>query len=42
MKWNINYLKFISENKIKRKVKTITQSLLIGVVPIKGNLLMDP
>ena len=42
MKWGINYLKVIVDKNIKRKVKTITQSLLMGVVPIKENLLMDP
>ena len=41
MKWSINYIKVIAENKIKRKVNTRTQSLLMGVVQIKENLLMD-
>ena len=42
MKWSKNYLKVIAKKNIKIKVKTIAQSLLIGVVPIKENLLMDP
>ena len=42
MKWSINHLEVIEENNMKRKVKTSTQSLLMGVVQIKENLLMDP
>ena len=40
MKWSFNYLKVIAEKNIKRKVNTSTQSLLMGVVKIKENLLM--
>ena len=42
MNWGINYLKVIIENNIKRNVKTISQSLLMGVVPLKENVSMNP